>query len=152
MPAAVKLLPVELLPVEVNRLVLAPRNGSSNLRRRFAQLGLLVSKQALFGAGGALGAVQAFKAAPQAGMTQSAVTAAVAGQLVENVAHLGCILVDVHLPGIAEVISSQFGAGKNWRQRRNLQRCGGMIGRNILGRIRPLGIAHSGYSKDGKTK
>ena len=70
-------------------LVLVARDAGADLRGRFAELGLLVCEEAFLGAGGALGAVQPFKATAQAGVAQGAVAAAVAGQLVGHAAHFG---------------------------------------------------------------
>ena len=82
---------------EGNALVLVMLDRDPNLRRRFAQLGLLISKEAFLGAGGAFCPVQALKAAAQAGVSQRAITAAVAGELISNAGHFGHLLINVPL-------------------------------------------------------
>jgi hypothetical protein len=96
-----------LLLFEVDTLEFVALDGSADLGRRFAQFGLLVGEEAFFGAGGALRAVQALKAAAQAGMAKSTVAPAVAGELVEDVPDAGGLLVDVHLPGVLEVFAGK---------------------------------------------
>ncbi len=81
-------------------------------------------------------------------MTQRAIAAAVAGQLVNHAADLDGHLIDVDLPRVAEVFTRQLCTMKDRRQRAHIQRSGGMIGRDIVGRIRPLRIAGHGDSKD----
>ena len=83
-------------------------DGVANLGHGLAQLELPGGEEGLFGAGRALGTVQPLVATAQAGVAQRAVAAAVAGKLVEHVAHPGRLLVDVHLPGIAEVLAGQL--------------------------------------------
>src|SRR5258708_24292771 len=91
-----------LLLFQVNRLVLVPRDGCAYLSRRLAQLGLLIGVEAFLRASGALRPVHALKAAAQAGVAESAVAATVARQLVNHVADLRDLLVDVLLPRILE--------------------------------------------------
>ena len=60
LPPELMVEPAELLFVEVDLLVFMPGDGGPNLRGRFAELGLLIGKEAFLRAGGALGPVQAF--------------------------------------------------------------------------------------------
>ena len=76
------------------------RNAGTDLRGSLAQLGLLVRVKALFGAGGALGSMEGFKAAAQAGVAESTVAAAVAGKLVGYVSDLRNLLIDMDLPWV----------------------------------------------------
>ena len=105
-----------LLLVEVDGLVFVAGDGFADLGWVFAEFGLLVGEEALLGASGALGAVQAFKAAAQAGVAEGAVAAAVAGELVGDAGDFSYVLIDVDLPGVAEVVSGKFGAGQEGRQ------------------------------------
>ena len=127
---------------KVDLQVLVPCNGGADLRRRLAEFGLLVGKEAFLGAGGTFGSMQPLEATPQAGMAQGQIAAAVAGKLVNHVADLGYLLVDVPLPGIAEIRPREFCAGQDGRQGAYSERCGGVVGRNVVGRIGPLRIAH----------
>ena len=63
-----------------------------------------------------------------------------------HVAHLGRLLVDVDLPGIAEILAGELIARHNGRKRREFERSGGMVGGNIVGGVRPLRIAGDGGS------
>ena len=85
-------------------------------------------------------------------MAQGAVATAVAGKLVEHVADLDRLLVDVNLPGVAEVLAGQLRAGEDRRQGAHFERGGGVIGGNIVGRVGPLRIAGRGDGKDGQTR
>lgn len=61
----------------------------------------------------------------QAGVPKSAVATAVAWKLVEHVADLRRLLIDVHLPGIAEVFARQLRSRQKWRQRGDLEGAAG---------------------------
>jgi hypothetical protein len=126
------------------------RDGFPNLCWSLAKLGLLVSKEALFGAGGTLSAVQALKTTAQAGMAQGAVAAAIAGKLIGHAGDFGHLLVDMDLPGIAEVFAGELVTGKNRRESRDFERRGRMIGRNFVGRICKLGVAACGEREDAE--
>ena len=93
---------------QIDLLVLVPGNGGADLRRLLAELGLLIGEEAFLGAGGALGPVQTFKTAAQAGVAQGPIAAAVAGKLVDHAADLSHLLINVLLPGISEVLPSSF--------------------------------------------
>src|SRR5437899_702052 len=84
---------------QVDAFVFVPGDGGADLRRALAQLGLLIGEKAFLGAGGALRAVKRFEAAPQAGMTESAVATAIAGKLVNHAADFGGLFINVDLPG-----------------------------------------------------
>ncbi len=88
-------------------------------------------------------------ATAQAGVAQGAIAPAIAGELVEYVSDFGGLLVNVNLPRILEVFARELSARKNRRLRRNLQRSRRMIGRNIIGWVRPLGVADCGERGDG---
>src|SRR3569833_542324 len=107
--------------------------AGADLRRRLAQLCLLVGVEPLLGARRALSSVQRLEAAPQAGVAQSAVAPAVAWQLIGHIALLRCLLIDVYLPGIPEVLARELAAGQDRRQRANLERSRGVVGRDIIG-------------------
>ncbi len=128
------------------------RMMASRIWARSCPAWLPVGEEGLLGAGGALGAVQPLIATAQAGVAQGAVAAAVAGKLVEHVAHLGRLLVDVHLPGIAEVLAGQLRARQDRRQCAHLERGGGVVGRHIVGRVRPLRIAGCCDGEDSQTE
>ena len=98
------------LLLQIDALVLMTCNCAANLCRIVSQPGLLVCEDALFGANGARSGVQRFVATPQTGVSDLTVAAAVARQLVEDIPHLGRLLVGVDLPRIAEVFTRQFGA------------------------------------------
>src|ERR1035437_22880 len=133
-----------LLLLQINALVLVADNGGANLSRSLAQLGLLVSKEAFLGAVGTLRAVRGLIATVQASVAQGAGAAAIARKLVDNAADLDRLLISVHLPRIAKVFASKLLAGENRRQGAHLERRGGMVGGNIVGRVRPLCIAGRG--------
>ena len=104
------------MPLEINTLELVPVDCFANLGRGLSEFGLLIGEEPLFGAGRALGAVEPFKAAAEAGMAESAIAVAIARQLVEDVSDLRGLLVDMDLPGEAEVVSGEAGSGENRRQ------------------------------------
>src|ERR1035437_10339010 len=141
-----------LLLLQIDALVLVADNGGANLRGSLAQLGLLVSKEAFLGAVGTLRAVRGLIATVQAGVAQGAVATAIAGKLIDHAADLDRLLITVDLPWIAEVFAGEFLAGKNRRQGAHLERRGGMVGRNIVGRVRPLCIAGSGNGTDSQSE
>jgi len=127
-------------------------DAGANLGRGLAEPGLLVGVKAFLRAGGALGAVQSLKATAQAGVAQRAVAAAVAGELISDVADLGNLLVDMHLPGITEVVAAEFCAGEDGRQRADLERGRGVVGGHVAGRVGPLRVAARGERKDGQAE
>jgi len=141
-----------LLLLEVDAFVLVALDGGADLGRRLAQSGLLVGEKALFGAGGALGAVQAFEATAQTGMAQGPVTAAVARKLVEDIPNPGSFLVDVHLPGVLEVLTGEPRSGKDGRQGADLERRCRVIGRYLVRRVGPLRVACNGDGTNGDSQ
>jgi hypothetical protein len=139
------------LLLEVDALVLMPRDSRANLLGRLSQLRLLVGVEAFLGAGRALGPVQRFEAAPQAGVAQGTVAAAVARELVDHTAHLGHLLIHVDLPGKAEILAGQLVSRHNRGQRGEFQRSRRMVGRhvNVIGGVGELGVAgHRGRGSD----
>jgi hypothetical protein len=92
----------ELLFFELDGLVLVAGDAGADFGWCSAQFGLLVDEEALFGASGAFGAMQALKAAAQAGVAEGAVAAAIAGELIGDAADFRHLLVHVHLPGVTE--------------------------------------------------
>src|SRR5580704_10146085 len=94
-----------LLLFEIDLLVRVLSDAGADLGRRLSGLGHCVSVESLLRAGGALRPVVALEATAQAGVSQGAVAAAVAGKLVEHIPDLRGLLIDVHLPGIAEVFA-----------------------------------------------
>ena len=136
--------------LEIDGFVVVPGDAGANLRGRLTLLCQAVGVERFLGTRGALGAVQTLVATAQAGVAKSPIAAAVAGKLVEDVADFARLLIDVHLPGITEILAGQLGAGEDGRQSAYLQGCGRVIGGNFVCRIGPLGIAGEGDSKDGK--
>jgi hypothetical protein len=98
----------ELLLLEVDALVIVAGDARADLSGSLALFGQPVGVEAFLGARGALGAMQAFITTAQAGMAERAVTAAVAGKLVEDFSDPGRLLVDVNLPRILEVRAGQL--------------------------------------------
>ena len=127
-------------------------DAGANLCRGLAELGLRIGIERFLSAGGALGAVRILIATAQAGMAQGAVATAVSGKLVEDVADLDRLLVDMDLPGILEVLSSELAACQDGRQGAYFERGGGVIGGNIVCWIGPLRIAGRSDGKDGQTQ
>ena len=138
-----------LLLVEVDALVLMAGDGRANLGRGLAQLSSAGRRKSPLWRRWSTRCRAPLVATAQAGVAQGAVATAVAGKLIDHAADLGCQLVDVDLPGIAEVFSCQLGAGENRRQGADLERRRGMIGGNIVGRVGPLRIAGRG---DGENR
>jgi len=103
-----------LLFFQIDRLILMALNCAPNLDRRLSELGLLICEKSFLGAGGAFRSVQAFKAATQACVPQSAVAAAIAWQLIQHAGDLRCLLVSVQLPVVTELLSHQLGPAQNW--------------------------------------
>jgi hypothetical protein len=136
-----------LLFFEIDGLVFVAANGFANLRRRLAEFGLLVGKDAFFCACGALGAVHPFEATAQAGVAQGAVATAIAGELVGHAADFGHILVDMLLPVVGE-----FVAGKQGRQGADLEGRRGVVGRNVVSGIGPLGVTSGGEREDAQSE
>ena len=93
---------LELLLFEVDGLIFVTGNGGADFGWCSAKFGLLVNEEAFFGASRAFGAMQALKAASQAGMAEGAIAAAVAGQLIGDAADFRHLLVNMYLPGITE--------------------------------------------------
>ena len=137
-----------LLVFQVDGLVFVAVDGLADLGRRLAELGLLVSEQPFFGAGGALSAVQSLETTAQTRMTQGTVASAIAGELIRHVADFRHILIDVNLPRVPEVLASELVVGKDRRQGTDFERRGGMVRRNIVSGIRVLGITGDGEGKD----
>src|SRR5580704_2738829 len=77
-------------------------------------------------------------------MAEGPVAAAVAGQLENNVADLRHLLVNVDLPREAEVFTAQLRTAHDRRQRGKFKGSRRMISRDIVGGVRPLGIAGHG--------
>ena len=127
-------------------------DGGANLDGGLAEFELRVGEEGLLGAGGALGAVQALVATAQAGVAESAVAAAVARELVEDVSDLDGLLIDVDLPGIAEVLAGELGAREDGGQGADLEGRGGVIGGNVVGGVGPLRVACRGDAKDNQTQ
>jgi hypothetical protein len=152
MNEAVELAPMPLLLLEIDVLVDVLGDTGADLGGSLAGLGHGVSIEGLLRAGGALGAVQTLITTAQAGVAESAVATAVAGELVNHVTYFGGLLIDVHLPGIAEVFTSKPGSGEDRRQRADLERSGGMIGRDLVCRVGPLRVADGGDGEDGETE
>ena len=144
-------LPHSLLLLEVNAFVFVAGDGGPNLRWRFAEPGLLVGEEALLGAGGALGAVQAFEATAQAGVAEGAVATAVARELIDDAGDLGHLLVNMDLPGIAEVFAGELAAGEDGRQGADLEGRGGVVRGHIFGGVGPLGVTGRGEGEDGES-
>lgn len=143
---------VLLLLFEVDLLVGVLHDAGANLRGSFACLGHCIGVKRLLRAGGALRAVVALVATAQAGVAQGAVAAAVARELVENVADLRGLLIDVRLPWVAEVLAVELGARQDGWQGADLERRGGMVSRHFLRGVSPLGVAGNGDSEDGETQ
>jgi len=139
-----------LLFFEVDRLEFVAGDALANLGRGLACFVLREGIEGFFGAGGTFRAVQTFIATAQAGVAESAIAAAVAGELVEQVADLRSLLIDMPLPGILEVLAGELCAGKDGRQGRHLQGCGWMVGGHVIGRVGPLGVAGGGKDKYAK--
>src|SRR6185437_6463080 len=97
-----------------------PLDPCTDLRRRLAQLRLLVGVEAFLGAGGALSPVQALEAAPQACVPERPVAAAVAGQLVQHAAHARRVTINVRLPGIAEAVACELRSMEDRRKHADL--------------------------------
>jgi hypothetical protein len=97
-----------LLLFEVDLLVRVLRNSSADLGGSLAGLGHGVGVERLLRACGALGAVVALVAAAQARVAKRPVAAAIARKLVYNAADLCGLLVDVHLPGVLEVLAGEL--------------------------------------------
>jgi hypothetical protein len=127
-----------------------PRNGFAYLRGRLAEFCLLVCEQAFFGAGGALGAMQALETTAQAGVAQGAVAAAVAGKLIDNAADFGHLLIDVLLPVVLEVVPGQLVSGKDGRQGADFEWRGRVIRGNIVSGIGKLRIAGRSEREDAQ--
>ena len=140
----------DLLLFEIDGFVVVASDSGANLCGRIAQLSEAIGVEGLFGAGGTLGAVQALVATAQAGVAESAVASAVAGQLVEHVADSSGLLIDVHLPRIAEVLARKPGSCEDGRQRAHFERRSGMIGGDLVGGIGPLRIAGDGDCGNGE--
>ncbi len=96
--------------------------------------------------------METFEATAQAGVAQGAIASTIAGKLIYHVRDLGSLLVDVDLPGETEVFAGELVASQDWGQGAHFERGGGVISRNIVGRVRPLGIAGCGYGKDCQTQ
>ena len=127
-----------------------PLDRSTNLCWSLAKLSLLIGEQPLLGAGRAFCPVQALEATAQTCMAQSAVAAAIAGQLVQHARNLRGILVDVNLPRVAEVLPGKFGSAQNGRKGTDFQRSRGVVRRNIIGRIGPLCVADGSSARKYK--
>ena len=109
-------LSAELLLFQIDRLIRMGCNSGADLHGGLTEPGLLVGIDAFLGAGGALRSVEGFKAAAQAGVAEVAVAAAIAWELVNYVAYLSRILIDMDLPRIAEAVTGKPGSGDDWRQ------------------------------------
>jgi len=120
---------------EGDALVVVVGNGGADLGWRLAEFSLPIGDEALFGAGGALGAVESFKATAEAGVAKGAITTAVAGLLVEDAGDLGGLFVDVFLPGVAKVFSGQLGTREDRRQGSDFKGRGGVVGRDFVGGV-----------------
>ena len=142
----------ELLLLQIDLFVSVLGDAGANLGRSLACLGHGKGIERLLGARGALGAMQTFVAAAQAGVAESSIAAAVARKLVKHVSDLGRLLINVHLPWIAEVFASQLRARQHRRQRFHLERSCWVIGWNVIGGIRPLRIAGSCNGEDSKAQ
>ena len=124
-----------LLLLQVDALVLAAADSGTNLGRGLASPGLAVGDEDLFGASGALSAVQPLETTPETGVAQSPIAAAIAWKLKDHIPYLGCLLINVDLPGVAEVLTGELGTGKDRRQRAQFERSGLVICRNIVCRV-----------------
>ena len=140
----------DLLLLEVDALEGMVFDGVADLCWGLAEPGLLIGVEGFLGAGGALGAVVALKAATQAGVSEGAIATAITGELVEHAADFGGLLVDVHLPWVAETLAGEPGAAEDGRQGADLERSGSVISRDLVGRVGPLGVAGSGEKDGGK--
>ena len=100
--------------LECDAFVVAVGDAGADFGGGLALPGHAISVDAFFGAGGALGAVQALKAAAQAGVAEGAIAAAVAGQLIKDVPDFCGLLVDMNLPGILEVRACELSTRKAW--------------------------------------
>src|SRR5208283_1506075 len=129
-----------LLLVEIDAFVLMARNAGADLRGSPSLLCFLIGVKAFLGAGGTLSTVCSLVAAAQAGVAQGAVAAAIARQLVDHVTNLGRQQIGMHLPGVAEVLACQLRAVENRRQGVDVKRRRGVIGGNVVSRVRPLCI------------
>jgi hypothetical protein len=92
--------------------------------------------------------VGAFKAAMQAIVAHCAITVAVAGLLVDHIRNLGCNLVHLYLVGVREILSRQLVADKYRFER--FDRRLGVVRRNILRRVGPLGRRGQCYESESK--
>src|SRR3569833_126361 len=109
MPTATTLLDVDLLLLfEGDLLVGVLGDAGADLGWGFAGLGHCIGVEGFLRACGALGTVVALVAATQAGVAAGAISPAVAGKLVDDVPDLGGLLVDVHLPGVLEVLAGEL--------------------------------------------
>ncbi len=124
-----------LLLFEVDALVLMAGDAGADLSGGLAGLGQAIGVEGFLSAGGALGSMQALVAATQAGVAQGAIAAAVAGQLIDDIANFDCLLIDVDLPGIAEVLTGEFGASEDGRQGADFERRGRVVSRNLVSRV-----------------
>jgi hypothetical protein len=77
-------------------------------------------------------------------MAQGAVTAAIAGELVDYAAHLGHLLINVDLPGEAKIFAGKLVTGHDGGKRGKAKRSRGVVGRDFVRGIGPLGVAHNG--------
>ena len=124
-----------LLLFEVDALVLMAGDACTDFSGGLTGLGQAIGVEGFLSAGGALGSMQALVAATETGVAQGAIATAVAGQLIDDIANFDCLLVDVDLPGIAEVLSGELGAGEDGRQGADFERRGRVVSRNLVGRV-----------------
>jgi len=141
---------LSLLLFEVDAFVVVARDAYADLGGSLAGLGEPVRVESFFGACGALGAMQALITASQTCMAQRAITTAVTGELVERIADVGGLLVDMHLPRVAEIVACKLRPGENRRKSADLQWRSGMVGGDFVGGVGPLRVTCGGESENRK--
>ena len=113
---------IALFLAQVDGLVLMAGDAGANLRRRPAGLGFVIGVETFSGADVAFGGVRCLVATMQAGVSEGAIAAAVARELVDDAGDLRGQLIDANLPVIAEVRARQLSSVKNGRQCVNIER------------------------------
>lgn len=139
-----------LLLLEIDLFVGVLCDAGTDLCGRLSGLGHGVGVEGFLRAGGALRTVQTLVATAQAGMSQGPVASAIAGELIEHVTDFPGLLVDVDLPGVAEILTGQFRARQHGGKRGDLERSRRVVRRHIVGGVRKLCIADGGYREDGE--
>ena len=128
----------------------SPRSmPGANLGRGLALLRLLVGVDGFLHAGGAGRSVRSFKAAMQAVVSHHPVAMAVAGLLMQYGGNLCRHLVGGDLVGMGEVDAGKLISAKDGG--RGLPGSGGVVGRNVVGGVGPLGGCDHSYKPKSHT-